>query len=52
VGVKEIPRQDGKKDIIYYSVTPPAERKGRVEEKRYEYRKSWEVPEKVIIDRR
>ena len=51
MGVKEI-RKDDQKEIIYYSVSTPAEREGSVEKQRYEYQKSWEVPEKIIIDRR
>ena len=51
VGVREVPREDGKKDIIYYSVSTPEERKAKKREEQFEYEKSWESPP-VIIDRR
>ena len=51
VGVKEVPREDGKRDIIYYSVSTPEERKARKREEQFEYEKKWETPP-VIIDRR
>jgi len=52
VGVKEIPRADGKKDLLYYSVSTPEERKARVREEQFEYQRSWEGPGPIIIDRR
>ena len=52
VGVKEIPRSDGRKDFLYYSVTTPEERRGRVREREFEYQNSWRVPEHIILDQR
>ncbi len=52
MGVKEIVKEDGQREIIYYSVSTPAEREANVQKRQHEYQKSWEIPEKIIIDRR
>ncbi len=52
LGSREIPRDDGGKDRVYYSVTTPEEEeKARQEEKEKE-EKSWEILRNIIIDRR
>ena len=52
LGSQEIPRGDGGKDRVYYSVTTPEEEnKARQEEKEKE-EKSWEMLRNIIIDRR
>ncbi len=52
VGSKEIVLPDGRRQIIYYSITDPAEdeRKRREEQERLD--KSWDVLKNVIIDQR
>jgi len=52
VGVMEVPRADGKRDIIYYSVSTPEERKALLRQRDFEYQKSWELPEHIILDQR
>jgi hypothetical protein len=52
LGSREIPRGDGGKDRVYYSVTTPEEEeKTRQEEKEKEER-SWEILRNIIINRR
>lgn len=52
VGSKEIILPDGRKQVIYYSVTDPvdAERQRKEEEEKLE--KSWDVLKHLIIDQR
>ncbi len=52
VGVMEVPRSDGKRDIIYYSVSTPEEKKALLRQRDFEYQKSWELPEHIILDQR
>jgi len=52
VGVMEIPRADGKRDIFYYSVSTPLEKKVEIEKRGFEYRRSWDLPWEIIIDQR
>jgi hypothetical protein len=50
IGAKELPREDGGKDKIYYSIiTPEEERKAKQEEKEKEER-SWDILKNIIID--
>jgi hypothetical protein len=50
IGAQEVPREDGGKDKIYYSViTPEEEKKAEQEEKEKEER-SWDVLKNIIID--
>jgi hypothetical protein len=50
IGAKEVPREDGGKDKIYYSIiTPEEERKAKQEEKEKEER-SWDILKNIIID--
>ena len=52
VGAKEVPRSDGGKDRIYYSiVTPEEENRAKKEEKEKED-KSWDMLRNIIIDQR
>jgi hypothetical protein len=52
IGAKEVPREDGGKDKIYYSIiTPEEEEKAKQEEKEKEER-SWDILRNVIIDDR
>ncbi len=51
VGVKEISGPNGGY-ILYYSVTTPEERRAQKWREEYEYQKSWEIPEHIILDYR
>ena len=52
IGSKEIPRGDGGKDKLYYSITTPEEEeKARQEEKEKE-EKSWDILKNIMIDHR
>ncbi len=51
VGVKDISGPNGGY-ILYYSVSTPEERKAQKWREEYEYQKSWEIPEHIILDRR
>ena len=52
IGAEEIPREDGGKDRIYYSIiTPEEEKKAKQEEKEKEER-SWDILKNIIIDDR
>lgn len=52
IGTQEIPREDGGKDKIYYSITTrEEEEKARQEEKEKE-EKSWDILKNIIIDHR
>jgi len=52
LGSQEIPRRDGGKDRIYYSVTTPEEEEESRREEKEKEEKSWEVLRNIIIDRR
>jgi hypothetical protein len=50
VGVKEIPRADGGKDRIYFSVTPESDRRDREQAEKNKIDKSMELlPQNVLI---
>jgi len=50
VGALEVPREDGGKDKVYFSITTPQEEeKARQEEKEKEER-SWDILNNIIID--
>jgi len=52
LGTQEIPRRDGGKDKVYYSVTTPDEDRKNQEEEKEKADKSWEVLRNIIIDQR
>jgi hypothetical protein len=52
LGSQEVPRGDGGKDRVYYSVTTPEEEKKAREEEKEKEEKSWEMLRNIIIDRR
>ena len=52
LGSQEIPRGDGGKDRVYYSVTTPEEEKKARQEEKEKEEKSWEMLRNIIIDRR
>lgn len=52
LGTQEIPRSDGGKDRVYYSVTTPEEEKKTQQEEKEKADKSWEVLRNIIIDQR
>ena len=52
LGTQEIPRNDGGRDRVYYSVTSPEEEKKNREEEKEKADKSWEMLNNIIIDRR
>lgn len=52
LGSQEIPRGDGGKDRVYYSVTTPEEEKKTRQEEKEKEDKSWEMLRNIIIDRR
>ena len=52
LGTQEIPRKDGGRDRVYYSVTSPEEEKKNREEEKEKADKSWEMLNNIIIDRR
>lgn len=52
LGVKEIKRDEGGSDKIYYSIITPEEDEISVREEREKLEKSWEMLKNVIIDER
>jgi len=52
LGSREIPREDGGKDRVYYSVTTPQEEEKTRQEEKEKEEKSWEMLRNIIIDRR
>jgi len=52
LGSREVPRQDGGKDKVYYSITTPEEERKAREEEREKEEKSWDVLRNIIIDPR
>ncbi|MDD5153101.1 MAG: hypothetical protein RDU59_09705 [Thermodesulfobacteriota bacterium] len=52
VGSKEITLPDGRKQIIYYSVTDPVEAERQRKEEEEKLEKSWDVLKHLIIDQR
>ncbi len=52
LGAQEIPRSDGGKDRVYYSVTTPEEERRNREEEKEKTEKSLDVLPNIIIDRR
>ena len=52
LGSQEVPREDGGKDRVYYSVTTPEEEKKARQEEKEKEDKSWEMLRNIIIDRR
>jgi hypothetical protein len=52
LGVKEIEKQGGEKDKIYYSITPAEEENKGQREEREKLEKSWEMLKNIIIDER
>lgn len=49
VGVREVPRPDGGKDIIHYSVTPGSDRRAREQAEKNKLEKSLDLPGNVIL---
>jgi hypothetical protein len=52
LGSQEIPRGDGGKERLYYSVTTPEEEKKTQQEEKEKEDKSWEMLRNIITDRR
>jgi hypothetical protein len=52
VGVQEVSRPDGGRDIIYYSVTPPEEKQARQQAEIHKQEKSLELLNNTIIIKR
>jgi len=52
LGSREIPRDDGGKDRVYYSVTTPEEEEKTRQEEKEKEEKSLEILRNIIIDRR
>jgi hypothetical protein len=52
VGVQEVNRPDGGRDVIYYSVTPPEEKQARHQAEIQKQEKSMELLNSPIIIRR
>ena len=52
VGVQEVSRPDGGRDVIYYSVTPPEEKAARQQAEIHKQEKSLEMLNNVIIIKR
>jgi len=52
VGVQEVSRPDGGRDIVYYSVTPPEEKQARQQAEIHKQEKSLEVLNSAIIIKR
>lgn len=52
LGSQEVPREDGGKDRVYYSVTTPEEEKKARQEEKEKEDKSWDMLRNLIIDRR
>ena len=51
VGVLEIPRPDGSKDKIYYSIITPEEESQRSKEEKEKSDRSWEMLKNIIIEK-
>jgi hypothetical protein len=52
VGVQEVSRPDGGRDVIYYSVTPPEEKQARQQAEIHKQDRSLDIPNSAIIIRR
>lgn len=52
VGVQEVSRPDGGRDVIYYSVTPPEEKQARQQAEIHKQERSLDIPNSAIIIRR
>jgi hypothetical protein len=52
VGVQEVSRPDGGRDVIYYSVTPPEEKQARQQAEIHKQEKSLDLLNSVIIIKR
>jgi hypothetical protein len=52
VGVQEVPRSDGGRDLIYYSVSPPEEKQARRQAEINQKEKSLELLNSAIIIKR
>jgi hypothetical protein len=52
VGVQEVSRPDGGRDVIYYSVTPPEEKQARQQAEIHKQGKSLELLNSAIIIKR
>jgi hypothetical protein len=52
VGVQEVSRPDGEREVIYYSVTPPEEKQARQQAEINKQEKSLEMLNNVIIIKR
>jgi hypothetical protein len=49
VGTQEVPRPDGGRDKIYFSVTPESERRAREQAEREKMEKALDLPRNIII---
>ncbi len=52
IGTQEIPREDGGKDKLYYSIPTPAEEEKAKQEEKEKEEKSWNILKNIIIDHR
>ena len=52
IGTQEIPREDGGKDKIYYSITTPEEEEKAKQEEKEKEERSWDMLKNIIIDNR
>jgi len=52
LGTREIPRPDGGRDRVFYSVTTPEEERKNREEEKEKNERSWEMLRNIILDRR
>ena len=52
IGAQEVPREDGGKDKIYYSITTPEEEKKAKQEEKEKEERSWDILKNIIIDNR
>jgi hypothetical protein len=50
IGTQEVPREDGGKDKIYYSIITPEEEKKAEQEEKEKEEKSWDILKNIIID--
>lgn len=52
LGVKEIPRSDGGKDKIHYSIVTPEEEEKKEREEKEKQDRSWDMLPGIVIDKR
>jgi hypothetical protein len=50
IGAKEVPREDGGRDKIYYSIITPEEEKEAKQEEKEKEERSWDLLKNIMID--